>query len=63
MSRFINGLDTIISTSPKEVGGLSLDEIEIHANIDGEGNIGIAGIGGAKIAAQGGIKFILRKKQ
>lgn len=59
---FISGLDSILSSSPKNIGGLELDEIEIHANIDGKGNIGIVGIGGAEISAQGGIKFILRKK-
>jgi hypothetical protein len=62
MSQFIKNLDKIMASSPKEVGGLTLDEIEIHANIDSKGNIGIAGIFGAELAMQGGIKFILRKK-
>lgn len=60
--QFVSSLDMIISTSPKEVGGLTLDEIEIHANIDSKGNVGIASIVGAEFAAQGGIKFVLRKK-
>jgi len=62
MRQFISSLDRIIGASPKEVGGLSLDEIEIHANIDGKGNIGISGIASAEVAVQGGIKFILRRK-
>lgn len=62
MRRFLSNLDTIISTPTKEVGGLSLDEVEIHANIDSKGNVGIAGIVGAEFATQGGIKFVLRKK-
>ncbi|GEM_PF-6095431 len=62
MSQFIKNLDKIMASSPKEVGGLTLDEIEIHANIDSKGNIGITGIFGAELAMQGGIKFILRKK-
>ena len=62
MRRFLDSLNSIISTSPKEIGGLELDEIEIHANIDGKGNIGISGIVGAEFATQGGIKFVLRKK-
>ena len=62
MRRLLSSLNTIITTSPKEVGGLALDVIEIHANIDGKGNIGIAGIVGAEFATQGGIKFVLRKK-
>jgi len=62
MRRFLSSLDTVISASPKDVGGLTLDEVEIHAQIDGKGNVGISGIGGAEFAAQGGIKFVLRKK-
>lgn len=63
MGRFLQSLDTIISASPQEVGGLSLDEIEIQAQIDGKGNVGLSGIASAEIAAQGGLKFVLRKKR
>jgi len=52
----------IISTTPKDVGGLVLDEVEICAQIDIKGNVGIYGIAGAEVSAQGGIKFVLRKK-
>lgn len=62
MCQFLSNLDQIISTSPKEVGGLTLDEVEIHVQIDGKGNIGITGIVSSELAAQGGIKFVLRKK-
>jgi len=62
MRRFLTSLDTIMSASPKDVGGLTLDEVEIHAQIDGKGNVGISGVAGAEFAAQGGIKFVLRKK-
>ena len=60
--RFFESLDTIISASPKDVGGLTLDEVEIQAQIDSKGNIGISGIAGAAFAVKGGIKFVLRKK-
>ncbi|MHB1024382.1 MAG: Pepco domain-containing protein [Desulfobacteria bacterium] len=62
MRRFLSSLDTIIGSSPKDVGGLTLDEVEIHVQIDGKGNVGISGIVEAEFAAQGGIKFVLRKK-
>jgi hypothetical protein len=62
ISRFLDGLDAIIGESPVEIGEWRLDEIEIHTQIDGKGNIGISGILGAELAAQGGIKFVLRKK-
>lgn len=62
MARFLQSLDIIISSSPKEVGGLTLDEVEIQAQIDGKGNVGLSGIASAEFASQGGIKFVLRKK-
>jgi hypothetical protein len=63
MCRFLSSLDIIISTSPKEVGGLTLEEVEIHAQIDSKGNIGISAIAGGEVAAHGGIKLVLRKKR
>jgi len=63
MRSFLEGLDKIIMTSPHEVGGLALDEIEVHAQIDGKGNVGIAGLLGAEVVAQSGIKFVLRKQR
>jgi len=62
MRLFLSNLDNIISASPKDVGGLVLDEVEICAQIDSKGNVGICGIAGAEVSAQGGIKFVLRKK-
>ena len=62
MRRFLDSLDAILTASPKAVGGLTLDEVEISAQIDGKGNVGLWGIGGTEIAAHGGLKFVLRKK-
>jgi len=62
MRLFLESLDTIISAAPNNVGGLALDEVEICAQIDSKGNVGIYGIAGAEVSAQGGIKFVLRKK-
>lgn len=62
MGWFLSSLDTVIGGSPKQIGGLILDEVEIHAQIDGKGNVGISGIAGTEFAAQTGIKFVLRKK-
>lgn len=63
MRGFLESLDKIIMTSPREVGGLALEEIEVHAQIDGKGNVGIVGLLGAEVAAQSGIKFVLRKQR
>ena len=62
LRHFLTGLDTIIGGSPNEIGGLTLDEVEIHAQIDSKGNVGLSGFAGLEVAAQGGIKFVLRKR-
>jgi hypothetical protein len=62
MRHFLEALDSIVTGSPREVGGLALEEIEVHAQIDGKGNVGIAGWLGAEAALQGGVKFVLRKR-
>jgi hypothetical protein len=62
MRRFMSSLDTIISASPKGIGGLTLDEVEVHVQIDAKGNVGISFVAGAEFAVQGGITFVLRKK-
>jgi hypothetical protein len=60
---FLNHMDAVISDSPKAVEGLVIDEVEIHVQIDGKGNVGLLGMAKAEIAAQGGIKFVLRKQR
>jgi len=62
MQGFLAQLGAILSTAPQDIGGMTLDEVQIHAQIDGEGNVGIAGIFGAKVSLEGGMKFVLRKK-
>ncbi len=62
LCHFLSSLDTILSASPTEIGGLMLDEVEIHAQIDSKGSVGISGVVGAQVAVQGGIKLVLRKK-
>ena len=62
MSGFLGGMDKVMRNSPKDIGGLTLDEVEIYAQIDSKGNVGLFGLVGAEFAAQGGIRFVLRKK-
>lgn len=59
---FINAVDRILGSMPKTVGDLALREVEIHAEIDGKGNIGISSIASAETATKGGIKFVLRRE-
>ena len=62
VGRFLRSLDTILGGSPKEVGGLIVEEVEVHVQIDAKGNVGLSGVAGGELAARGGIKFVLRRK-
>ena len=62
MGKFLHALGLILSAPPEDMGGLVLDTVEVSAQIDSKGNIGITGLGAAELAAHGGIKLILRKK-
>ena len=62
MHKFLRSLSTILSVPPEEVGGGALDTVEVSAQLDGKGNIGLRGVGTAELAAHGGIKLVLKKK-
>jgi hypothetical protein len=62
MRRFLHDLGVILSVPSKGTGGLVLDTVEVSAQIDSKGNIGITGVGGAELAGHGGIKLVLRMK-
>jgi hypothetical protein len=61
MKGFLASLDRIMSASRDQVGGLELEEVQIHLQFDGRGNVGIAAIAGAQISAQGGMRLVLRR--
>ena len=62
MRKFLHSLSVILSAPPEDVGGLTLDTVEVSAQIDGKGNIGMIGVGTAEMAVHGGLKLILKKK-
>lgn len=62
MALFMKSLGEILGAAPKEISGLVIDEVEIHALIDQKGNIGINGFIQSETQIEGGIKIILRKK-
>jgi hypothetical protein len=62
MRAFLRSLNTILSVPPEETCGLALDQVEVSAQIDGKGNVGLWGVGSAELAARSGIKFVLRRK-
>ena len=62
MRRFLHSLSVILSAPPEDVGGLTLDTVEVSAQIDGKGNIGMIGVGTAEMAVHGSLKLILKKR-
>jgi hypothetical protein len=60
VSQFLNKIEIVIQQCPENVGGFGLETIEIHAEINGEGQIGLLGTG-VNIGAKAGIKFVLSK--
>ena len=58
MESFFNQIREILETGTDQVGAFQVSEIEVSAQISGEGQVALMG-SGAKIEAQGGIKFTL----
>jgi hypothetical protein len=58
MESFFNQIKEILETGAGEMGGFQISEIHVFAQISGEGQVALMG-SGAKIEAQGGIKFTL----
>ena len=63
MRRFLTSLDEVMSASPEEIGGMRLEEVQMHLHIDARGNIGISAIADAQLTAQGGIRLVLRRQK
>jgi hypothetical protein len=62
VNQFLGKMDPIIGSCPEKIGGFALDTVEIHAEIDGNGQVGLLGTG-VNIGATAGIKFVLSKKR
>lgn len=58
MESFFNQIREILDSGADCVGAFQISEIEVCAQISGEGQVALMG-SGAKIEAQGGIKFTL----
>lgn len=58
MGAFFNQIKEILETGTDEIGAFQISEIQVFAQISGEGQVVLLG-SGAKIEALGGIKFTL----
>ncbi len=60
MESFFKQIKEILDNGSDKIGSFQISEIEILVQISGEGQIALMG-SGAKIEAQGGIKFTLSR--
>ncbi len=62
MRVFLEQIDNLLASSPDEFGGMVLNGIEGYAQVDGRGNVGLAGIVGIEDGWQGGLRLVLRRR-
>jgi len=60
MARFLLVLQDMLPTEMAEVGDFRLEEVEVNAEVTGEGSLMLLGTG-VRAAGMGGIKFVLRR--
>ena len=58
MESFFDQIKEILASGTDQIGAFQISEIEVCAQITGEGQVALMG-SGVKIEAQGGIKFTL----
>ena len=58
MESFFNQIRDILDSGTDRIGAFQISEIEVCAQISGEGQVALMG-SGVKLEAQGGIKFTL----
>lgn len=60
LKTFLGRLDQVMKDLNAKVGGFEVDEMEIYAEVSGEGKISLLGTG-VQTGAMGGLKLILRR--
>ncbi len=62
MQMFFRQLQEIVGPGKETIGAFELSQIEVTAQVTGDGKVCLLGTG-AKIEIQGGIKFVLKRTQ
>jgi hypothetical protein len=62
MQMFFRQLQEIVGPGKETIGAFELSQIEVTAQVTGDGKVCLLGTG-AKIEVQGGIKFVLKRSQ
>ncbi len=60
MQAFFRQLQEIVGPGKETIGAFELSQIEVTAQVTGDGKVCLLGTG-AKIEVQGGIKFVLKR--
>ena len=62
MKQFFDQLQEILDSGREKIGQFEIDQVEISAQITAGGEVCLLG-SGVKVGAQGGIKFVLKRKK
>lgn len=62
MGEFIEVIQETFDEAEKKSSILELDEIELSVEINGEGQVGLWGIGGGKVGGKGAIKLKFKRR-
>ncbi len=62
MRGFIQAMQQMLDEAEPPNSKMRLDEVELSVEINGEGNIGLMGIGGAKAGGKGGMTLKFKRK-
>jgi hypothetical protein len=62
MAGFFEQLREILDTGKDKIGAFTVEEVNVSAQISGDGQVCLMG-SGIKVGVQGGIKFVLKRKQ
>ena len=60
LTRFLLVLQDMLPAEMADVGDFRLEEVEVNAEVTGEGSLMLLGTG-VRAAGMGGIKFVLRR--
>jgi hypothetical protein len=62
MSDFLQVVEDLFAEAENRQSGMLLNEVELSVKINGEGQVSLLGIGGGKLAEEGGILLRFKRK-
>ncbi|MCP2730381.1 Pepco domain-containing protein [Limnofasciculus baicalensis] len=62
MTDFLQVVEDLFTEAENRQSGMVLDEVELSVKINGEGQVSLLGIGGGKLAEEGGILLRFKRK-